>query len=248
MQPVVHYGGDTVYGDELPVTLGIAHVKQVVWLDFQPRYVESLRHFGLRAVDGRSGTASSRWPRATTGRQHGVPPRAARRLRALRVVELDGPDPNGMGLFGYDNTPGKDSGNQRLYDHIGGVNALTQEDGYPGYGGVFVESLFGFSEHPGDSRRSSTAPIRCSTRSSIRSAPTAAASGQRRGPGGGRARADRRRAVRAPDGRARADRLRGLGARLDDRRARWPTRSATRSASRTPTAMASTTRATCPTG
>ena len=53
-----------------------------------------------------------------------------------------------MGLLGYDNTPGKDVGNKRLYDWIGGVNAKTQQDGYPGYGGVFLESLLGFSEHP----------------------------------------------------------------------------------------------------
>jgi hypothetical protein len=63
-------------------------------------------------------------------------------------VEIGGPDPNGIGLLGYDNTPGKDDGNQRLHDKIGGVNALTQLDGYPGFGGVFVESLFSFSQHP----------------------------------------------------------------------------------------------------
>jgi hypothetical protein len=41
----------------------------------------------------------------------------------------------------------------RLYDQLGGVNAQTQQDGSPGYGGVFVESLMGFSLHPatGDS-------------------------------------------------------------------------------------------------
>ena len=30
------------------------------------------------------------------------------------------------------------------------MNAVTQEDGSPGYGGVFIESLFAFSTHPGD--------------------------------------------------------------------------------------------------
>jgi hypothetical protein len=65
------------------------------------------------------------------------------------ILEISGPDPNGLGLLGYDNTPGKDVGNQRLYDTIGGVNALTQQDGYPGYGGVFIESLFSFSQDPG---------------------------------------------------------------------------------------------------
>ena len=68
-------------------------------------------------------------------------------------VTVVGVDPNNMGLFGYDNSPGKDNGNVRLYDKLGGVNATTQEDGYPGYGGVFVRSLMGFSKHPG-SRRS----------------------------------------------------------------------------------------------
>ncbi len=64
------------------------------------------------------------------------------------VVDISGPDPNGQGLYGYDNTPGKDVGNLRLYDHIGGVNATTQADGDPGYGGIFVESFFSFSAHP----------------------------------------------------------------------------------------------------
>ncbi len=65
-------------------------------------------------------------------------------------VDIGGPDPNGLGLLGYDNTPGKDTENLRLYDRIGGANALTQEDGFPGFGGVFIESLFGYSEHPGE--------------------------------------------------------------------------------------------------
>jgi hypothetical protein len=65
------------------------------------------------------------------------------------TVEIGGPDLNGRGYFGYDNTPGKDTDNQRLHDQIGGLNATTQEDGNPGYGGVFVESLFAFSQHPG---------------------------------------------------------------------------------------------------
>jgi len=65
-------------------------------------------------------------------------------------VELVGVDPNDMGLFGYDNSAGKDNGNLRLYDRLGGVNALTQQDGYAGFGGVFLRSLLGFSKHPGN--------------------------------------------------------------------------------------------------
>jgi len=63
-------------------------------------------------------------------------------------VDVTGFDPNGLSLMGYDNTPGKDVGNDRLYDRIGGVHAETQEDGYPGYGGIFVDSFFAFSQHP----------------------------------------------------------------------------------------------------
>jgi hypothetical protein len=68
---------------------------------------------------------------------------------AYSVLEIGGPDPNGLGLFGYDNTPGKDVGNLRLHDAIGGANAQTQSDGYPGFGGVFVESFLYWSADPG---------------------------------------------------------------------------------------------------
>jgi hypothetical protein len=69
-------------------------------------------------------------------------------------LEIAGPDPNGLGLLGYDNSHGKDKNNERLYDRIGGVNALTQEDGFPGFGGVFIESVFTFSQHPPSGQKS----------------------------------------------------------------------------------------------
>ena len=51
--PRVQFGPDTVNGTVEPMTLGIGHVRQVVWLRFLPSYVESLRHFGLRGADTR---------------------------------------------------------------------------------------------------------------------------------------------------------------------------------------------------
>ena len=149
-RPVVDFGSDTVLGSATPVTLGVAAVKQIVWLRFLPSYVESLRHFGLRAADARVRERVL----AVADRDYAGVNLELRSERpddfALYTeVEIGGPDPNGVGLLGYDNTPGKDNGNVRLYDKIGGLNALTQLDGYPGYGGVFVESLFGFSQHPG---------------------------------------------------------------------------------------------------
>ncbi len=154
IRPIVTYQGDTVTGPATTVTLGIAPIKQIVYLDFRPSYVESLRVFGLRAVDQQVRARVLEVVR-------GAYPAVNIEFRTERPtdfalfsqVEIHGPDLNGMGLFGYDNSPGKDTGNLRLYDRLGGVNAMTQQDGYPGYGGVFIESLMGFSLHPsrGDS-------------------------------------------------------------------------------------------------
>jgi hypothetical protein len=151
IRPVVHSENDSVTGDWTTITLGIAHVKQIVWIHFQPTYVESLRHFGLRAMDSRIRDrvvdVAMRDYAGVNVEFRTEPPND---FALYATVDISGPDPNGLGLLGYDNSPGKDTGNTRLYDKIGGVNATTQEDGFPGYGGVFVESFFGFSEHPGD--------------------------------------------------------------------------------------------------
>jgi hypothetical protein len=150
LTPVVSFGGDEVTGDPATFTLSIEPVKQVVFLDFKPSYVESLRHFGLRGADtfirDRVVDAVNKVYTTTNLDIRIVEPTD---FALFSVLEISGPDPNGLGLFGYDNSPGKDTNNERLYDRIGGVNAETQDDGYPGYGGVFIESLFGFSPNPG---------------------------------------------------------------------------------------------------
>jgi hypothetical protein len=43
-------------------------VKQVIYLRFLPSYVESLRHFGLRALDARIRARVLEWRAATTRR------------------------------------------------------------------------------------------------------------------------------------------------------------------------------------
>jgi hypothetical protein len=157
---VSKYGNESAPGNALDVQLSIAAVKQVVWITFTNEYRKSLQHFGLRAADAR---IRDRIIEVMTRDYIGV--NAEFRLEEPRdfklyvTVELGGKDPNDIGLLGYDNSPGKDVDceskpgeciyNKRLYDKIGGVNAQTQEDGYPGYGGVFIESLFAFSQHPG---------------------------------------------------------------------------------------------------
>lgn len=150
MTPIVSYGSDTVRGQGLSVTFDIAPVKQVVYLNFETSYVEELRDFGLRAVDkqirDRIALVCNRSYRGVNIEFRTEP---VTDFALFENVDLVGVDPNDMGLFGYDNSPGKDNGNVRLYDQLGGVNAVTQEDGFPGYGGVFVRSLMSFSKHPG---------------------------------------------------------------------------------------------------
>lgn len=148
-QPTVEFLDDVVTGQPTGVTLGLRPVKQVVWLRLLPTYVESLRRFGLREADALIRARVAEVVRRDfAGVNVDVRLEEPTDFALYSEVEIGGPDPNGIGLLGYDNTPGKDDGNERLYDKIGGVNALTQLDGYPGYGGVFVESLFIFSAHP----------------------------------------------------------------------------------------------------
>jgi hypothetical protein len=149
--PVISYNGTEVEGSTSPLGFRLEPVKQVVWVNFTPAYKEALRDFGLRAVDGRIRARALdviRRDFASLNVEIREEPPADYALFAQ--VDIGGRDPNGLGLLGYDNTPGKDTDNRRLYDRIGGTNAQTQEDGFPGYGGVFIQSLFGYSEHPGE--------------------------------------------------------------------------------------------------
>jgi hypothetical protein len=159
--PVVAYGPDEIVGPPRPTMFAILPVKQVVWVKFLPSYVESLRIFGLRALDSMIRERILEVLRRdyeTINMDFRTEEPTDFALYA--TLEIAGPDPNGLGLLGYDNTPGKDINNARLFDRIGGVNALTQEDGFPGFGGVFIESLFAFSTHPPTgSRQDSADPL-----------------------------------------------------------------------------------------
>jgi hypothetical protein len=147
--PRIAKGMEEQPGDPVAGSFRVEPVKQVVYVNFTPGFVDALERFGLRAADARV--------------RERILAKARYTYRGLNVefrtevpddyllyaqVDLTGFDPNGLGLMGYDNSPGKDVGNLRLYDRIGGVNALTQQDGYPGFGGVFVESFLAFSRHP----------------------------------------------------------------------------------------------------
>jgi hypothetical protein len=121
-----------------------------VFVSFLSSFSETLRTFGLRAVETDvRAQLLDKFRRTYAGVNVEVrdAPPDDYYVGGYAVVEIGGPDPNGRGLFGYDNTPGKDVGNLRLHDRIGGANAEVQEDGYPGYGGIFVESFLCWSSH-----------------------------------------------------------------------------------------------------
>lgn len=149
--PITLSGSSELSGVPVPFRFTVIAPRQVVHLRFLPGYYDSLARFGLAAgADEIEARIIERIEAIYEGIQIDV--RTERPddfdARNHSVVEIGGPDPNGNGLFGYDNSPGKDVGNLRLFDHIGGQNAQTQMDGAPGYGGVFVESMLYWSSHP----------------------------------------------------------------------------------------------------
>lgn len=154
-QTTLRYGKEAVSSKPVAVQLAVLPPKQVVLLTFLPSYQDSLRLFGLRQVDNAVRARVLEVARRDYAGLNvefreipeGAPPPSD--FAYYAQVEIGGPDPNGLGYLGYDNTPGRDLNNRRLYDRIGGVNAVTQSDGSPGYGGVFSEQLMGFSAHPG---------------------------------------------------------------------------------------------------
>jgi hypothetical protein len=160
--PRIVKDADSYTGAAITGSFRIEPVRQVVYLNFTQGYRDALELFGLRAADEQLRTRiqeKARWIYRSLGVEFTDSPPEDYVWYAQ--VDLTGIDPNGLGLMGYDNSPGKDVGNIRLYDRIGGVNALTQEDGYPGYGGIFVESFLAFSEHPpeGVSTIPSSSPV-----------------------------------------------------------------------------------------
>ncbi|MBU1240966.1 hypothetical protein KKF84_17630, partial [Myxococcota bacterium] len=147
--PQICCGSDCQEGSPFALSVGIGPVKQVVQLMFQDSYVAALSRFGLQGAQIKVQDQMV-WVinEIYQGINVEIRTQAVTDYALYSIVEVHGFDPNNLGLMGYDNTVGKDVGNLRLYDTLGGVNSHTQQDGYPGYGGVFLESYFGFSENP----------------------------------------------------------------------------------------------------
>lgn len=163
--PVVSAGGaDEIDGGGLSVDFTVTGGRQVVVVRFLATFSESLQRFGLSIAEPHlRALVLERIKAIYLGYAVEVFEAAPSDTMpsAIATLDIGGPDPNGIGLFGYDNTPGKDVGNLRLSDSIGGSNAEVQEDGAPGYGGVFIESYLWWSAHPGlsVSRPSGAPPV-----------------------------------------------------------------------------------------
>ncbi|MBI5485795.1 MAG: hypothetical protein HY905_00530 [Deltaproteobacteria bacterium] len=151
--PVLRYGAELAEGLPTSIDLRLGPTRQVVFVSFLAGFSDALREFGLRAVEAELRTrVLEKFRRVYDGINLEVraEPPEDYYVGGYAVVEIGGPDPNGRGLFGYDNTPGKDVGNLRLHDRVGGANAEVQEDGYAGFGGVFVRSFLCWSSHRPD--------------------------------------------------------------------------------------------------
>jgi hypothetical protein len=147
--PILIYQSARREGRPASISLQIAPVKQVVWVRFLDSFREELKEYGLQAAEKQiRQRVLAAINRTYLGLNVELREELPRDFKFYAVLDIAGDDPNGLDLFGYDNTPGKDVNNERLFDHVGGVNALTQQDGYPGYGGVFLRSLFGLSKNP----------------------------------------------------------------------------------------------------
>lgn len=149
--PVLLLGPDLVRGQALPLTFEVLPQRQVIYMRALPSFDDALGEFGLlvekEAVmerilevvtrDYQGINVAFSWEEPTDYAEYGV-------------VEVAGRDPNGTGLFGLDNTEGKDVGNLRFNDIIGGYNADTEAGGYSAYGGVFPGEFMNLSMRRGE--------------------------------------------------------------------------------------------------
>jgi hypothetical protein len=142
-------GAECEDSNTVPIRLEILPVLQKVVLSYQDSYASALAHWGLSGVDAAIRDRALEVIRDLyVGIHLELEEGTVSDYKLFSRVEIHGFDPNGFGLLGYDNSTGKDVGNLRLHDVLGGRNAMTQEDGYPGYGGVFLHSFFGLSQNP----------------------------------------------------------------------------------------------------
>lgn len=149
--PWLFLGPDLVKGEAMPLTFEVLPAKQVVYLRELPGFDDALIEFGLLAEkDAVKRRILEVVERDYAGVHIAFTWDEPTDYAEYMVVELAGRDPNGTGLYGLDNTAGKDVGNLRFNDIIGGYNADTQAEGYSAYGGIFPAEFMNLSMRLGD--------------------------------------------------------------------------------------------------
>lgn len=144
--PHVLFGDKMVVGQGIPARLEVGRQVQVVYVRFMPTFEAGLRAFGLEMMSDR---VKQRVLDVCRQDYQGI----SIEFRSERptdfvefmTAEVMGSDPNDAGLLGLDNSFGKDVGNLRFDDLVGGYSAQSEEAGYYPYGGVFVSSFRAFS-------------------------------------------------------------------------------------------------------
>jgi hypothetical protein len=146
LTPVLVDGTTTVRGQSFQGSLEVAPTQQFVFVKFLPSFSDALENFGLRNVEPEIRDRIFTVLRRDYGDFNLVfSDQRPQDFVEYSIIEVSGPDPNGAGLFGLDNSAGKDTGNVRLNDVIGGQNAESGELGYYVFGGVFIDSFTSFS-------------------------------------------------------------------------------------------------------
>ena len=150
--PLLLFGQDAVRGEGLPLRFTVLTPLQVVYVKFLPAFDDALAQFGLgaarEAVEARIFEVLARDYEGVDVAFEDAPPGD---FAEFSTVEIGGRDPNGTGLFGLDNTAGKDVGNLRFDDVVGGFNAETRSQGYAAYGGIFASEFLNLSPTLSDS-------------------------------------------------------------------------------------------------
>ena len=146
ISPLIIVGNESILGIPWQNELEVLPPKQIVYVAFLPGFSEGLVLFGLSNVETE---IRQRIFEVVTRDYEGIniefTDQRPEHFLQYSVIEVGGPDPNGEGLLGLDNTAGKDTNNIRLDDVIGGQNADSREEGYFSFGGVFLESFVSFS-------------------------------------------------------------------------------------------------------
>ncbi|MFO0749247.1 MAG: hypothetical protein U1F43_26825 [Myxococcota bacterium] len=156
LTPVLLSGPDAIAGTSLAVDFTVLNPKQVVHIRLLPGFSDALVRFGLLAE---KQAVLARVLEVLTRDYAGINIAfgydAPTDWAEYEVVEVGGKDPNGTALLGLDNTSGKDVGNLRFDDVIGGFNADTRAHNFAAYGGIFAEEILSFSPTLGASELAS---------------------------------------------------------------------------------------------